>query len=82
MSETVVIVGGGLSGALCGIKLHLARPDLRIVVVEPAERVGLGLAYGACRRRHLLNVPVARMEAGLSPAYGDWLAGRAEFLKA
>jgi uncharacterized NAD(P)/FAD-binding protein YdhS len=79
---TVVIVGGGLSGALCGIKLHLARPDLRVVVVEPAERVGLGLAYGAARRRHLLNVPVHRMELGLTPSFGAWLAQRPDEIAA
>ena len=62
MSEkTIVIVGGGLSGALFGLKLHRARPDWRITVIEPNKKLGRGIAYGACGPQHLLNVPVMRM---------------------
>lgn len=74
--RTIAIIGGGLSGALCGIKLSLARPDLRVVVIDPAAKIGQGLAYGACQPHHLLNVPVHRMETGLSPTYADWLSRR------
>ena len=73
---TVVVIGGGLSGSLFGLKLSRARPDLRIVVVEPGRRLGRGLAYGACSPLHLLNVPASRMELGLAPSFLDWLAAR------
>jgi uncharacterized NAD(P)/FAD-binding protein YdhS len=73
---SVVIVGGGLSGALFGLKLHRARPDWRITVVEPRKKLGRGIAYGACGPRHLLNVPVSRMEVGLKPGFAAWLEGR------
>lgn len=73
---SVVIVGGGFSGALFGLKLHRARPDWRIVVVEPKQRLGRGVAYGACGPNHLLNVPVSRMEIGLTPGFADWLEPR------
>ncbi len=72
----VVIVGGGFSGALFGLKLHRAQPDWRIVVVEPRRKLGRGTAYGACGPNHLLNVPVSRMEIGLTPGFADWLQGR------
>ncbi len=74
--RSVVIVGGGFSGALFGMKLHKARPDWRIVVVEPKKKLGRGVAYGACGPQHLLNVPVSRMEIGLSPGFAEWLAPR------
>ena len=73
---SVVIVGGGFSGALFGLKLHRARPDWRIVVVEPKQKLGRGIAYGACGPNHLLNVPVSRMEIGLEPGFAEWLATR------
>jgi uncharacterized NAD(P)/FAD-binding protein YdhS len=74
MSEkTIVVVGGGLSGALFGLKLHRARPGWRIVVVEPKKKLGRGIAYGACGPGHLLNVPVSRMEVGLVPGFAQWL---------
>jgi uncharacterized NAD(P)/FAD-binding protein YdhS len=74
--KSVVIVGGGFSGALFGLKLHRARPDWRVVIVEPKKRIGRGIAYGACGPEHLLNVPVSRMEIGLVPGFAQWLAPR------
>lgn len=73
---TVAVVGGGLSGTVFALKLSRARPDLRVVLVEESRRPGRGLAYGACSPRHLLNVPVSRMETGLEPPFIDWLRAR------
>lgn len=75
-SKTVVIVGGGFSGAVFGLKLHRKCPDWRIVIAEPRKRLGRGVAYGACSPDHLLNVPVSRMEIGLTPSFTDWLHER------
>ncbi len=75
-ARTVAVVGGGLSGTVFALKLHKARPDLRVVIVEEHRRAGRGLAYGACSPNHLLNVPVSRMETGLAPRFIDWLAER------
>lgn len=80
--RTLAIVGGGFSGSLLALKLVALRPDWRVVLIDPSSRPGRGLAYGACAPSHLLNVPVARMEAGLTPAFGDWLAGRPEMAEA
>jgi uncharacterized NAD(P)/FAD-binding protein YdhS len=73
-TQTVVIVGGGFSGSVFALKYARANPHARVVVVERSRRVGRGLAYGDCEPDHLLNVPVSRMELGLSPAFGDWIA--------
>ena len=73
---TVAIVGGGFSGAVFGLKLHLAQPDWRVVIIEPSKRLGRGVAYGACGPQHLLNVPVSRMEIGLQPGFAEWLQQR------
>ena len=72
--RTVVVVGGGFSGAIFGLKLHARRPDWRIIIAEPKRTLGRGVAYGACGPEHLLNVPVSRMEIGLSPSFAAWLA--------
>jgi uncharacterized NAD(P)/FAD-binding protein YdhS len=79
-AKTVVIVGGGFSGAIFGLKLHLKCPDWRIVVAEPKNKLGRGIAYGACGPAHLLNVPVSRMEIGLTPSFADWLEQRREHI--
>jgi uncharacterized NAD(P)/FAD-binding protein YdhS len=71
--HTVAVVGGGMAGALFGLKLATARPDFRVVVIEATRRIGRGLAYGACSPQHLLNVPISRMEIGLTPGFADWL---------
>lgn len=74
--RAVAIVGGGFSGTLLALKLAAARPDWRIAVVEPSSRPGRGLAYGACAPSHLLNVPVSRLETGLTPRFDAWLGAR------
>ncbi|MBS0612828.1 MAG: FAD/NAD(P)-binding protein [Proteobacteria bacterium] len=79
-SKTVIIIGGGFSGALFGLKLHRQCPGWRIIIAEPRKRLGRGVAYGACDPGHLLNVPVSRMEVGLSPSFTDWLRERAELI--
>jgi uncharacterized NAD(P)/FAD-binding protein YdhS len=75
-TRSVAIIGGGFTGALFGLKLHRARPDWRISIIEPRKRLGRGTAYGACSPHHLLNVPVSRMEIGLVPGFAEWLAPR------
>jgi uncharacterized NAD(P)/FAD-binding protein YdhS len=75
-AKTVVIVGGGFSGAIFGLKLHRKCPHWRIVIAEPKKKLGRGVAYGACGPDHLLNVPVSRMEIGLVPSFADWLQPR------
>jgi uncharacterized NAD(P)/FAD-binding protein YdhS len=76
VAKTVVIVGGGFSGAIFGLKLHQQCPGWRIIIAEPKKHLGRGVAYGACGPEHLLNVPVGRMEIGLKPGFADWLQTR------
>ena len=76
--KSVVVVGGGFSGALFGLKLHRAHPNWRIVIVEPKKKLGRGVAYGSCGPQHLLNVPVSRMEIGLTPGFAQWLGSKLE----
>lgn len=57
----VVIVGGGLSGALLAMQL-LRRPGARhIVIFEPRAELGRGEAYSAVELGHTLNANAARM---------------------
>jgi uncharacterized NAD(P)/FAD-binding protein YdhS len=72
-AKTVAVIGGGLSGSLFALKLSRARPDYVVMVIESGRRLGRGVAYGACTPEHLLNVPVSRMEVGLSPGFAAWL---------
>jgi uncharacterized NAD(P)/FAD-binding protein YdhS len=60
----VAIVGGGATGALAALHLtHALGPGTEIVVVEPAEDVGRGLAYATDDPWHLLNVRVGNVSA-------------------
>lgn len=77
-NASVVIVGGGLSGALCALHILAARPDLRVSIVERGERLGPGLAYGTCSAHHLLNVPVSRLDVKASTSFEAWLTRHSE----
>ena len=60
----IAIVGGGATGALAALHLtHALGPGTEIVVVEPAQEVGRGLAYATDDPSHLLNVRVGNMSA-------------------
>ncbi|MFD1331594.1 FAD/NAD(P)-binding protein, partial [Methylopila musalis] len=59
---TIVIVGGGVSGAVAAHQLARRAPgEFRIVVVEPRPRLGAGLAYSSVDPAHRINVPASRM---------------------
>lgn len=63
--KTVIIVGGGFSGAMTAVHL-LNDPraaDLRVVLVESRSQSGLGVAFSAPSPHHLLNVPAGKMSA-------------------
>lgn len=60
----IALVGCGASGMLLASQLF--RQAARVVhlsCVEPRFRLGAGLAYGAARPEHVLNVPASRMSA-------------------
>ena len=74
MPTTLAVVGGGASGAL--VALHaLARPGVRVVLIEPRADVGRGVAYSTPHAAHRLNVPAGRMSAFPDAPDGflDWL---------
>lgn len=75
----IVLVGCGASGALlAGQIFRQARRVVRISCVDPRFRLGAGLAYGAARDEHLLNVPASRMSAWPDQPdhFADWLSAR------
>jgi uncharacterized NAD(P)/FAD-binding protein YdhS len=59
----IAILGGGFAGAACALHLLRDHPGLaaELVVIEPRERLGAGLAYSAPAREHRINVAAARM---------------------
>jgi uncharacterized NAD(P)/FAD-binding protein YdhS len=61
---TVGIVGGGPSGTLAAIQLlRRGWRGLEIVVVEPREALGSGIAFATPEPFHRINVPAAVMSA-------------------
>ncbi len=77
LEAELVLVGGGLSGAAFLAHLLRDHPRLRgrVVVIEPAARLGAGLAYGTTDPAHRVNVAAGRMS--LFPDrpehFTDWL---------
>lgn len=80
-TPTVVILGGGLSGA--AVAWHLARrtraDTVRIIVVEPRPELGRGLAYSTADPDHRLNVPDHKMTLDTSDPlhFQRWLLSAA-----
>jgi uncharacterized NAD(P)/FAD-binding protein YdhS len=60
---TTVIAGGGASGTLLAAALVRRPENTRVVVIEPRDRLGAGVAYSTINAAHLLNVPAAGMTA-------------------
>ncbi|MGX9142023.1 FAD/NAD(P)-binding protein [Mesorhizobium sp. 128a] len=73
----VAIIGGGFSGAATAF--HLARllpaGAADIVVVEPRDGLGYGLAYSTADPSHRINVRASRMTliSGEDGHFSDWL---------
>ncbi|MEX5612143.1 FAD/NAD(P)-binding protein, partial [Pseudomonas protegens] len=72
----ILIVGGGLSGALLAAQLLHLPGQRRILVIEPRSELGRGEAYSAVELGHTLNGNAARMS--VDPDNADdltqWLA--------
>lgn len=79
---TVAIIGGGFTGA--AVAFHLARSSvsdsLRIIVAEPRERLGGGVAYSTSEPSFRINVPADKMSliAGDSGHFRRWLDASGE----
>jgi len=61
--RTIVVAGGGASGTLLAAALVRLDAGVRVVVVEPREALGLGMAYATACPVHLLNAPARAMSA-------------------
>ena len=57
----VLIVGGGLSGAMLAVQLLRLPGRRRILIIEPRAELGRGEAYSATELGHTLNGNAARM---------------------
>jgi uncharacterized NAD(P)/FAD-binding protein YdhS len=62
-SFTVAIAGGGASGTLAAAAIVKRSPSARVVIVEPRESLGRGVAYSTDCPLHLLNVPAGKISA-------------------
>jgi uncharacterized NAD(P)/FAD-binding protein YdhS len=63
LHRDVVVIGGGLSGALVAVQLGRTAPGIALAVIEKRGLPGRGLAYGTTWPCHLLNVPAGVMSA-------------------
>ena len=57
----ILIIGGGLSGAMLAVQLLRLRGRRSVLVIEPRAELGRGEAYSAVELGHTLNGNAARM---------------------
>ncbi|MGQ4273873.1 FAD/NAD(P)-binding protein [Terrihabitans sp. B22-R8] len=69
----IVIIGGGLTGAVLTMNLAYGSPrPLDVTVIEPRGWVGGGLAYSTSDPAHRVNVPTTKMSVfSQDPAHFD-----------
>ena len=72
----IVVIGGGLTGS--AFVLHLLRdhdPAAEIMLIEPSETLGAGLAYATMDPAHRVNVAASRMSlfSELPDHFDSWL---------
>lgn len=78
IARHAIIIGGGFSGTLLAINL-LRHGSLRVTLVErDPDRLARGLAYGAAKDGHVLNVRAGNMSAFADQPhhFAEWLARR------
>ncbi|RJE89190.1 FAD/NAD(P)-binding protein [Paracoccus onubensis] len=62
--QHVLIIGGGASGVLMATHLlRLPSREVRVTIIERAELLGCGIAYGTDDPDHLLNTRASQMSA-------------------
>ncbi len=59
----VLIIGGGLAGALVAANLLKEDPERRVIVIEPAAELGRGMAYAQGCDLHQANGPASGLSA-------------------
>jgi uncharacterized NAD(P)/FAD-binding protein YdhS len=70
---SVVIVGGGASGAILAAHLlRVGKPNLRVTLIEKRSALGQGVAYSTTLAEHVLNVAASRMSAYPDDADHFW----------
>ncbi|UVL31224.1 FAD/NAD(P)-binding protein [Pseudomonas donghuensis] len=75
LASDVLIIGGGLSGAMLAAQLLRQPGQRRVLIVEPRRELGRGEAYSATHLGHTLNGNAARMSVDPDNAddLTDWL---------
>ena len=61
--RTVAIVGGGASGTLLASLLVTRSKATSVVIIDPCEHLGRGVAYATDCMHHTLNVPAGKISA-------------------
>ncbi|MBS1082125.1 FAD/NAD(P)-binding protein [Gluconobacter kondonii] len=59
----IAIIGGGASGTLLAWNLRRLHVRAQIIIIDPADRPAVGLAYSTLSSCHFLNVPAGGMSA-------------------
>ncbi|MGY2047887.1 FAD/NAD(P)-binding protein [Methylobacterium sp. JK268] len=80
-STSLVIVGGGFSGAVAALKVvAAAEGPVAITIVEPAADLGAGIAYGTADPAHFLNAPakIVSLHPERPSHFSEWLAAKPE----